>query len=56
MSCGGGHRRGSHPVLLLLWHRPAAAASIQPLDWEPPCAMGGALESPKKKRKGKEVV
>ena len=26
--CGVGHRNGSDPVLLWVWHRPAAAALI----------------------------
>ena len=33
------------PVLLELWHRPAAEAPILPLAWEPPNAMGVALKS-----------
>ena len=39
-------------MLLWLWRRPAAAALIQPLAWEPPYAMGVALKKdkgPKKK-------
>ena len=32
------------PVLLWLWHRPAATAPIQPIDWELPHAMGVALK------------
>ena len=31
VSCGVGHRRGSDPVLLWLWHRLVAAALIRPL-------------------------
>ena len=31
-------------ALLWLWYRPAAAAPIQPLAWEPPCAAGAAQE------------
>ena len=46
MSCGVGRRQGSD--LVLLWHRPAATALIEPLAWEPPYAMGGALEKGKK--------
>ena len=30
-----------------LWYRPAAAAPIQPLGWEPPHAMGVAIKRPK---------
>ena len=37
--------------LAWLWHRPAAAAPIQPLAWELPCATGAALNRPKKKKK-----
>ena len=33
-----------------LWHRPAAAAQIQPLAWEPPYAKGAALKRQKKKK------
>ena len=42
-----GHRRGSDLALLWLWCRPAAAALIQSLAWEPPYDAGVAL---KKKR------
>ena len=44
MSCGVGHRRGSDPVLLWLWCRPAAVAPIGPPAWEPPYAAGAALK------------
>ena len=44
VSCGVGGRRGSDPVLLWLWHRPAATALIRPLAWEPPYVVGVALE------------
>ena len=53
MSCGVGRRRGSDLVLRWLWRRPAAAALIRPLAWEPPYAMGVALEKTKKKKKKK---
>ena len=33
------------PALLWLWWRPEAVALIKPLAWEPPYAMGGALQS-----------
>ena len=33
-----------------LWCRPAAAAPIQPLTWEPPYAVGVALKRQKEKR------
>ena len=42
MSCGVGQRCGLDPGLL--WHRPAATALIRPLAWEPPYAVGAALE------------
>ena len=35
------------PALPWLWCRPAAAASIRPLAWEPPCAAGVALKKEK---------
>ena len=44
MSCGVGRRRSSDLVLLWLWWRPAAAAPIPPLVWEPPYAAGVALK------------
>ena len=50
MSCGVSCRRGLDPTLLWLWHMPAATASTGPLAWEPPYAMGVALEKTKKKR------
>ncbi len=36
------------PALLWLWCRPAAAAPIRPLAWEPPYAAGAALEKAKR--------
>ena len=45
-----GHRHGSDPVLLWLWHRPAAAALIEPLAQELPYAADAAI----KKQKDKE--
>ena len=51
MSCGVGHRCSSDPVLLCLWSRLAAVAPVRPLDWEPSCAAGAALEKEKKKKK-----
>ena len=56
MSCGVGHRCGSDPALLWLWPRPAAAAPIRPLAWEPPCAAGGALKKAKRPKKKKIMV
>ena len=35
MSCGGGR----DPLVLWLWHAPAAVAPIGPLAWEPPYAL-----------------
>ena len=51
MSCGVGRRHSSDPELLRLWHRPAATASIQPLAWEPPYAVGAAQEMAKRQNK-----
>ena len=44
MSCDVGLRLGSDPVLLWLWHWPAATGPIRPLAWEPPYAVGMAIE------------
>ena len=49
MSCGVSRRQYSDPALLWLWRRLAAAAPIRPLAWEPPYAVGAALEKTKKK-------
>ena len=54
MSCGVGGRCGSDPVLLWLWRRPAATAPIRPLAWEPPYAVGAALEKAKRQER-KEI-
>ena len=54
MSCGVGCRCNLDPVLLWLWCRPAVAALIQPLAWEPPDATCAALKKKKKKKKKKE--
>ena len=51
MSCGVGRRLSLDPTLLWLWRRLVATASIRPLAWEPPYAVGGALEKTRKKRK-----
>ena len=53
MSCGVGHRHGLDPALLWLWHRPAAAALIRPLAWEPPYATGVALGKKMARRQNK---
>ena len=50
MSCGVGHIWGSDLVLRWLWCRPAAAAPIGPLAWEPPYAVDAALKGLKKKK------
>ena len=49
MSCGVGHRHGSHLSLLWLWYRPAAVTQIQPIAWELPYAWSAALKRKKKK-------
>ena len=53
MSCGVGHRHGSGPMFLWLWPRPAVAARIGPLAWEPPYPMGMTLRRQKDKKKKK---
>ena len=40
--------------LALLWHRPEAAAPVQPLAWELPYAVGVALKRQKEKKKEKK--
>ena len=49
MSYGVVHRHGSDPVLLWLWHRPAAVALIRFLAWKFPYASGVALKRKKQK-------
>ena len=44
VSCGVGHRHGSDLVLLQLWPRPAAVATIQPLAWKFPYATSMAVK------------
>ena len=39
------------PVWLWLWCRPAATAPIRPLAWEPPYALGAALEKTNKQKR-----
>ena len=41
-------RGGSDPLLPWLWCRPAAAAPIRPLAWEPPYAVAAAVKREKK--------
>ena len=38
------------PLWLWLWRRPAATVPIGPLAWEPPYAVGVAIEKTKKKK------
>jgi len=47
LSCGVGRRWGLDPALL--WCKQGATAPIRPLAWEPPCAVGVALEKAKDK-------
>ena len=49
MSCGVGPKRGLDSVLLWLWRRLVVTTPIQPLAWEPPYAVGAALEKTQKK-------
>ena len=51
MSCGVGLRQGLDLALLCLWCRPAAAAPIQPLAWEPPYATVWPPQKAKKPHK-----
>ena len=51
MSCGVGSRRSLDPALLWLWRSLSATALIRPLAWEPPYAMGLALEKAKRPKK-----
>ena len=53
MSCGVGRRCSLDLALLWLWHRPAATALIGPLAWDPPYAIGAALEKKKDKKQNK---
>ena len=52
VSCGVDRRCGSYVMFLWLWlwGGLAAAALIQPLAWELPCAAPVVLESKKKKK------
>ena len=54
MSFGVGYRHGSGLMLLWLWLWLAAVALIQPLAWDPPCAVGAALKRNEKKEKEKK--
>ena len=54
MSCGVGCRLSSDTALLWLWHKPEATALIRPLAWEPPYAVGAALEKAKRQKKKKK--
>ena len=51
MSCGIGCRYSSDPALLWLWRRLASTALMRPLAWEPPYAVGTALEKAKRQKK-----
>ena len=56
MRCGIGHRHGSDPALLWLWHRQVAIAPIRPLAWEPPYAAGADLEKTKQTNKNSHTT
>ena len=45
---------GKDLALLWLWCRPVAIAPIRPVAWEPPCAVGAALEKAKRPKKKKK--
>ena len=53
VSCGEGCRHGSHPELLWLWCRLAAAAPTQSLAWELPCAMVATIRKRRENTKDK---
>ena len=53
VSCGLGRRRSLDSALLWLWCGLAAAAPTRPLAWEPPYAVGTALEKAKRQKKKK---
>ena len=53
MICGVVCRLSSDPELLWLWRRPVATAPIRPIAWEPPYAVGTALEKAKRQKKPK---
>ena len=53
VSCGVDCIHSSDLVLLWLWYRPATVVPIRPLAWEPPYAMGVALEKAKRQKKQK---
>ena len=55
MSCGVGLRCGSDPEMQWLWRNLAATALIRPIGWEPPNAMGVALEKAKRPKKKKNL-
>ena len=50
-----GSRHGSDLALLWLWYRPAAAALIGSLAWEPPYAMDVAMKRLKDQKKKKKI-
>jgi len=56
LSCGVGCRHGSDPTLLWLWCRPVATTPIQPLAWEPPHAVGAALDKAKQNKTNKQKI
>ena len=55
MSCSIGRRCGSNLALIWLWRKLAVTASIGPLAWELPYAVGVALKGQKKKKKFSEI-
>ena len=55
MGCGVGRRQVLDVALLWLWCRPAGAAPIGCLAWEPPYAAGAALKKKKKKKRQKKL-
>jgi len=56
VSCGIGRRLSLDLALLWLWRRPETIPPIRPLAWEPPCAVGAALEKAKRPKKKKKEI
>ena len=56
VSCGVDNRCALDLALLWLWCRPAAAAWIGPLAWDPPYAVGAGLKRQKTKTKKKKRI
>ena len=56
VTCGVGCRHGLDPELLWLWRTLVATALLGSLAWEPPYAVGAALEKAKRQKKKKKYI